>query len=250
MDGDRFHASLLLGAIGDALGAPIEFLMMDTVRKLHGPDGITTFEEEYGGRGKITDDTQMTLFTLEGLIRGHHAMRTGELANPLPAIAQAYLRWLYTQEQRHEPPLDGWLVNVPRLHAARAPGNTCLTSLRGLAAEKPIGTFTNRLNNSKGCGAVMRCAPFAIWSEDVTEVFTLASAAGAITHSHPSGYLSGGTPAVIVHRLTRGDSLDRAVTVARAELSTWDGHEEQLVILDKAMRSEERRVGKECRCRW
>jgi ADP-ribosylglycohydrolase len=235
MDADRFHASLLLGAIGDALGAPIEFLSMEIVYRVHGPDGITTFEEEYGGRGKITDDTQMTLFTLEGLIRGHHAMRTGSLANPLPAVAQAYLRWLYTQGQRNETPFDGWLIQVPGLHSTRAPGNTCITSLRGLNDGKPIGTFTNRLNTSKGCGAVMRCAPFAIWSENVNEVFTLASAAGAITHSHPSGYLSGGTLAVIVHRLVRGDSLDRAVAIARAELSTWDGHEEQLAIVDKAM---------------
>lgn len=234
LDGARFRASLLAGAIGDALGAPVEFLSMDTIRNLHGSDGVTTFEEEYGGRGKITDDTQMTLFTLEGLIRGHHALRAGTLADPLPALQQAYLRWLHTQD-RTETALDGWLITNRELFAARAPGNTCLTALRGLAAGGPVGTFGNRLNNSKGCGAVMRCAPFAIWSEDVGEVFTLASAAGAITHSHPSGYLSGGALAVIVHRLVRGEPLDRAVATAQAELSTWDGHEEQSAILDKAL---------------
>lgn len=235
MDGDRLLACLLLGAIGDALGAPVEFLSIDAIRKHHGPDGVTTFIGGYEGRGKITDDTQMTLFTLEGLIRGHHAMRAGALTNPLPAIANAYLRWLSTQREHFTPSEDGWLLDVRELYFARAPGNTCIRSLRGLRDGHPIGTFTNRLNDSKGCGVVMRSAPFAVWSEDVTEVFTLASAAGAITHSHPSGYLSGGTLAVIVHRLLRGDALDQAVAVARAELSKWDGHEEQLTILDKAM---------------
>ena len=35
----------------------------------YGAEGITQFDAAYGGIGLITDDTQMTLFTVEGLIR-------------------------------------------------------------------------------------------------------------------------------------------------------------------------------------
>ena len=53
---------LLGGAIGDALGAPTEFLDLRSIRRKYGKAGLQT----YDGIGKITDDTQMALFTLKG----------------------------------------------------------------------------------------------------------------------------------------------------------------------------------------
>ena len=236
---DRMLGSILAGAIGDALGAPVEFQAMDTIRNLYGPDGITEFVHEYGGRGMITDDTQLTMFTLEGLIRGHV---TG--ADPVEAVQQAYQRWLHTQtipwvQARWPgagPEPDGWLIGVPGLFALRAPGSTCLAALRGFAAGRARGTVREPLNNSKGCGAVMRAAPFALCSDDPAEVFTLSARAGALTHGHPSGYLSAGVLSVLVHQLLRGADLSDAVGRARAVLITWPGHEEQADALDAALR--------------
>ncbi len=66
----RFRGCLLGGAVGDALGAPIEFIRSnDEIRLSYGPDGVTGCEEGPYGIGAVTDDTQMTLFTAEGLIR-------------------------------------------------------------------------------------------------------------------------------------------------------------------------------------
>ena len=70
---DRFCGCLLGGAVGDALGAPVEFLSIDEIRRRYGDSGITDFDTAYGRRGAITDDTQMTLFTAEGLIRAQAA---------------------------------------------------------------------------------------------------------------------------------------------------------------------------------
>ncbi|EHQ9605923.1 ADP-ribosylglycohydrolase family protein, partial [Salmonella enterica] len=65
-----FKGCLLGGAIGDALGAPVEFDRWATIQKLHGENGVTDFLPAYGGIGKVTDDTQMSLFTAEALMRG------------------------------------------------------------------------------------------------------------------------------------------------------------------------------------
>ena len=54
--------------MGDALGAPVEFLSMPEIILRFGPRGILSFASAYGLVGAITDDTQMTLFTAEGLL--------------------------------------------------------------------------------------------------------------------------------------------------------------------------------------
>lgn len=79
---ERVRGSLLGGAVGDALGWPVEFQRLDVIRERFGPSGVT------GPNGsEVTDDTQMTLFTAEGLLRG---------GTPA-ALKQAYQRWLLTQ---------------------------------------------------------------------------------------------------------------------------------------------------------
>ena len=95
---ERFQGCLLAGAIGDALGgAPVEFMSWREIERRFGPNGIRTFASAYGGEGMITDDSQMTLFTAEGLIRAQHRMADRGLANVDAVIHRAYLRWLYTQ---------------------------------------------------------------------------------------------------------------------------------------------------------
>ena len=66
---DRFRGCLLGGAVGDALGAPLEFMPLEEIVQTYGPNGP---EDLVGGpfpAGSITDDTQMTLFVAEGVIR-------------------------------------------------------------------------------------------------------------------------------------------------------------------------------------
>jgi ADP-ribosylglycohydrolase len=65
----RALGCILGGAAGDALGAPVEFMKRSEILARFGPQGIRDFAPAYGRIGAITDDTQMTLFTAEGLIR-------------------------------------------------------------------------------------------------------------------------------------------------------------------------------------
>ncbi len=240
----RLRGSLLAGAIGDALGAKTEFDSIDRIRELAGPAGITDFIPAYGGVGRITDDTQMTLFTLEALIRAHAQRRHTGSADVVHSLQLAYQRWLHTQgvawdrargpRSDVEAP-DGWLVTHQELFSRRAPGLTCFGELEAYGRSGVRGTVDRPVNNSKGCGGVMRAAPIALWSDDLAEVFRLGAESAALTHGHPSGYLSSGCFAVIVHELLHGRALLDAVATARAELVEYPAHEEQSAALDAAL---------------
>lgn len=230
----RVLGCLLGGAIGDALGAPIEFAKLPGIRNAHGPAGVTGYVPGHWGPGAFTDDTQMTLFTAEGLIRADNRMRDRGLCDVPLVIWGAYQRWLDTQD--HPGPSNanesstrsGWLVNEPALRSQRAPGTTCLSALHSGTP----GSSEAPLNNSKGCGGVMRVAPVGLVSADP---FDLGSAAAALTHGHPSGYLAAGVFAVVVAGLTRGDALTLAIDQALQSLRQHPGHEETLNAVHEAL---------------
>ncbi|MEU3756603.1 ADP-ribosylglycohydrolase family protein [Streptomyces olivoreticuli] len=231
----RVRGCLLGGAIGDALGAGIEFDSLAAIRAAHGPEGVTDYVPAYGRRGAVTDDTQMTLFTVDGLIRAHVRRDTGAW-HPPTDVHRAHLRWAATQRDwgpDEREPDAGWLAREEWLYARRAPGNACLSGL----ADTTMGTLEAPKNpGSKGCGAVMRSAPFGLlvgWEPEL--VFQLAAECAAQTHGHPSGYLAAGAFAVIVHGAARGDGLDGSVQRALAVLATRPGHEETSGALQQAL---------------
>ena len=224
----RFTGCLLGGAVGDALGAAVEFMNLADIRRKFGLRGICTYAPIYGRTGAITDDTQMTLFTAEGLIRAAAAHRQGTLGDPLRVIHRAYLRWLHTQGERSAHPdyddaIDGWLVRCPELHTRRAPGNTCLSAL-GLPH---AGTIEHPINDSKGCGGVMRVAPIGLWGQDPWE---LATRACALTHGHVLGWRSGGGLAVIIAYLAAGAPIRDAVVDAHGGLRPHLGPELDAIL--------------------
>lgn len=239
-DNARLRGCLTAGAIGDALGANTENLPMEVIHERHGPDGITDLPE----KPDITDDTQMTLFTFEAVIRWHVLER---LSGPcdLTAVTQnAYQRWLHTQKTPWEKARgalstleepDGWLITHRDLFRMRAPGLTCTSALQEFARTGEQASITKPVNNSKGCGGVMRVAPVALADEDPQMVFALAAANAALTHGHPSGYLSAGVFAVLVHQLLRGKGLPEALEVAVDSLVRREDHEEVVAAIEHAV---------------
>ncbi len=169
---NRFLGCLLGGAVGDALGAPVEFMRRAEILRQFGPRGLADFAPAYGGLGMITDDTQMTLFTAEGLLRAWVRGTLKGITSYSGVTSLAYLRWLRTQGERPAfdsgigTETDGWLIQHRALHGQRAPGNTCLSALRQMAApDEPAR------NNSKGCGGVMRVAPAGLIARSWTGLF-------------------------------------------------------------------------------
>ncbi len=213
----RIRGCLLGGAIGDALGAPVEFLSLEEIHAQFGPFGIREFAAAYGRLGAITDDTQMTLFTAEGLLRASVRGRLKGIVNVTSAVCHAYVRWLLTQDvaPAMEPDnisRNGWLWAVQDLHARRAPGLTCLESLK----KRTRCGDSRAENDSKGAGAIMRIAPIArlVDGDDAgaaRRIFECAKTCAWITHGHPSGYLSAAAFAVILHALLWGHSIEEGV---------------------------------------
>ena len=66
---DKFRGCLVGGAAGDALGYAVEFMSENNITSKYGVNGIFKYEL-VNGKALIADDTQMTLFTLNGLLLG------------------------------------------------------------------------------------------------------------------------------------------------------------------------------------
>ena len=241
---ERATGCLLGGAIGDALGAPVEFMSLRGIRSAFGAEGVTDFAPAYGRIGAITDDTQMTLWTAEGLLRQEAGLRgdgsRGRSRSSAQTVHAAYLRWLKTQGMasrddgyrvatEQEP--TGWLIGVESLHARRAPGNTCLSAL----ASAGIGTMERPKNHSKGCGGVMRVAPVGLYEQNPERAFGLACEVAAITHGHPTGHLAAGCLAAIVAGIIQGAELRDAVAQATEILTGKRHHEETTARLEHAL---------------
>ena len=238
---NRFRGCLLGGAVGDALGAPVEFMSAEEICEQFGEAGIRDLAPAFGRVGAITDDTQMTLFTAEGLMRGFMREQLKGICHPPSVIANAYLRWLHTQGEwhpSHGDNIDGWLVTNRELFARRAPGNTCVSALRSV---KSFGDIA--VNNSKGCGGVMRVAPvgmlFATLSpsglrESMRTCFDLACKAAATTHGHATGQLASGAMALIVMNLLLDRPLLECMRIAATFLVEQPGHEETLDAMQHA----------------
>jgi ADP-ribosyl-[dinitrogen reductase] hydrolase len=216
---DRILGCLLGGAVGDGFGYEVEFQSLDGIRQRFGPAGITE-PVFHDGRLLVSDDTQMTLFTLEGLSRAD--ITDGDRV--VEEVRRAYLDWLDTQGKS----FPGWvpageLSCFEALRKCRAPGNTCLSALRSGG----YGTIENPINDSKGCGGVMRVAPIGlIAAMSPEEVFEIAARVAAITHGHPSGFWSAAAMASVVRMLVDGEGLDRACERSLGLLAGKPDHEE------------------------
>lgn len=218
---DKIRGSLIGGAVGDALGYPVEFIgSYKGIQNRYGENGITRLDTtqwwlpdgRQSSKAWISDDTQMTLFTACGLL---NAKAQGKA--PKYAICEAYIEWLFTQSSwKSRRFSDCWISNIPELNQRRAPGNTCITALQSIMKGK------EPFNNSKGCGGIMRTAPVAlygaVWRDkpkgeqpegrisDVKDVDMLAADAAEITHQHPLGWLPSALEAHVIYRLLQNEN--------------------------------------------
>lgn len=214
---DKCQGCLVGGAVGDALGYPVEFMSYESICWQFGPSGIRSYWlEETGGVALFSDDTQMTLFTAAGLL----AVSCGaDREKVRSTVHRSYIDWLHTQDTSVRPYGLSKLLDERQLYARRAPGNTCLSALR--SGRK--GTPSQPINHSKGCGGVMRVAPVGLMEADPEHAAVLAADAAAITHGHPMGWLPAAALAWIVNRCVYGTPASLAELVADCadELPRW-----------------------------
>ncbi len=248
---DRIRGCLLGGAIGYALGAPIEFWSDEDILAEFGADGVQGYLParfgDVAGKGLVTDDTQMTLFTVEGLLRANMRGMTRGMCHPPGVVHHAYQRWLTTQNRKGPPPpddtsgpdgVDGWLGREAWLYSRRVPGGACLSAL---GASRGDGYGGAADNDSKGCGGVMRSAPFGLFGPSLQEAAALAAECAGLTHGHVTGQLASGAFAAIIWTICRGRPLELAVNAATDWLVAQPGHEETLEALQRAVRAAQTR---------
>ncbi|MBW3003792.1 ADP-ribosylglycohydrolase family protein [Candidatus Woesearchaeota archaeon] len=155
VDLDKVKGCIFGLAIGDALGAPVEFMTPAEIRKEHG-----ILKDMTGGGwlnllpGEFTDDTDMMLCIATSLIeRKEFDIRD---------IASRYLDWMRT--------------NPPDI------GNTVRRALENLEnGASPLVSGIPAPN--EGNGSVMRCAPIGIAFCNSKQLETYSEMESSITHA-------------------------------------------------------------------
>jgi len=233
---DCIRGALMAGAMGDALGYPVEFMSRNAILQKYGNKGITHFDLDSSGKALVSDDTQMTLFTANGMLMGlTRGYMRGIGGAPEKYVDGAYVEWYYTQTGYKKNASDmgfhyTWLLDLPELAHRRAPGITCLNACESLMRRDEVK------NNSKGCGGIMRVAPMALLvagyrgrKERFYSAYKLAEAGAEIamvTHKHPLGFLPA---AMLTHLL----SVLVPLSVEEAKEKISGIAEETVLILDK-----------------
>lgn len=204
---NNYIGSLIGGAVGDALGYVVEFDSEKNIEKIFGKTGITEYVLSSNNEALISDDTQMTLFTTNGLIAGlTQSLIKKDFDNAncfMSYLSKSYLDWHATQMNFCPAgnPHIAWIANITKLYDMRAPGGTCLQS----CYKGANGTIQNPINDSCGCGGVMRVAPIGLMFNtadgyNIEDIDMFGASAAALTHGHPLGYIPA---AALVHIINR-----------------------------------------------
>ena len=165
---------------------------------------------EHNGIYPFSDDTQMTILTAIGL------SETGPMDDNIWAL---YRRW--AEFQRRGGKLsdgDHWVFSYSSMRDHRAPGNTCMTAILG---NRTAGTIEHPINDSKGCGGIMRVSSVPIWAvaEDRGSLESAMTAAriAAYTHGHPMGYVTAGFLSSMLFHIFEGAALRESIRIARED---------------------------------
>lgn len=198
---DYFRGCLVGGAVGDAKG----------------------YNVREGDKDLISDNTQLTSFTVDALIwADQRAKRKGVYAY-IPCLFYSYQKWYYTQtgslaDKSYEFILDGEILKWEELYARRGEGTTTLNALGGSIHGK-YGSLKNMINTSKGCGSVMRAAPIGMYfCKDAQYAFQIGCDSAALTHGHIDAILSTGYFAYVISGILQGGKLNDVALSALAEL--------------------------------
>ncbi|MGB9887125.1 MAG: ADP-ribosylglycohydrolase family protein [Moorellales bacterium] len=185
---DRILGGLWGVVVGDALGVPVEFVDRERLRR-----APVTGMRGYGTHGQPpgtwSDDTSLTLCTLEGLLSGFD----------LRAIAENFLRWY--QEGRWTP--WGRVFDV---------GITTREAIARLAAGVSPEEAGSDAESANGNGSLMRILPVALYfaGAGTEALLDAAHRVSRLTHRHPRSLMACGYYCVLAASLLRGLDFSRA----------------------------------------
>lgn len=247
---DRVKGGLYGVAVGDALGATVEFMSRDQIRQKYG-----VLRDIVGGGwlnlrpGEWTDDTEMTLAVAEGII--------ADPDDPVPYIGQAFIRWRNTNppdignttrtvlDSAHWTrvlrlaenyslamrPTDKADIRA-RMNTEKLTPDDIQHIYKNLAFRmgviKDKSTFVKNgwfnaaesvdmvFGHTAGNGALMRTIPVALAYRDVGEIFEQSMEIARMTHWDPKAGLSCALYCLIARNLLV-DTRSKHVAIATAK---------------------------------
>ncbi|XKR03888.1 ADP-ribosylglycohydrolase family protein [Ligilactobacillus murinus] len=127
-----------------------------------------------------------------------------------------YQDWLETQFKQGKSELShrpiSWLMEYPEMYASREPGRTCLmTLMRGIP-----GDLNEPINQSKGCGALMRVAPLAFIDRE--DLYLVAIENSALTHGHQMSHIASAALVSLLRYISEGETLCDSVSLMRQDI--------------------------------
>lgn len=168
-------------AVGDALGATLEFMGKEEIRARYGE-----LRDIVGGGwlnlrpGEWTDDTEMTLAVAEGVMK--------DPESPVPYIGEAFLRWRST--------------NPPDI------GSTTRAVFHTYGRLKDWHRAAQRVHEQSGRtagnGALMRTLPLAFVYPDAVDLYMRSMEVARMTHWDPEAGLTCFLYCLIAQRFING----------------------------------------------
>jgi ADP-ribosyl-[dinitrogen reductase] hydrolase len=205
---DRVVGSCLGLALGDALGAPFEFMRAHLI-----PDPLPAFELDWAGgpAGSTTDATSMA----QNLTRS-----LGERAELDPEdLVRRHVEWFLS-----DPPDVSTLTRLVLRRAAR--GEDASTAAREIWERRGPEV-------SAGNDSVMYCAPLGVaYANRPDELFELAPALSALTHFDGRCKTAALAVTLCVAALVRGEDSEVASTSALRGVAEHEGGEELEFLVD------------------
>ena len=245
---DKFEGAIIGSAIGDAFGYPLMRLSFEEICGTFEKNGAMELAISRKTKTALfTEATQMSLFTADGILWAHNERVSDENASVANYVFYSYQMWLYMQTKTIAGPEYEWLFNKKQ-----NPNMSSLLRSKGLGRSRRLndvnidalleaknnnyGTLNKRVNNNKDAGAVKRVVSAGLFYGKSPEMaFRIGCDIGAVTHSHPDGYLPCGVFAAIVAELMTDKSVDDAVNNAMALLAAYPNNENTYNMLQSAV---------------
>lgn len=193
---NRIRGGIYGLAVGDALGATVEFMSRAEIRARYG-----VLQDIIGGGwlnlrpGDWTDDTEMALAVAEGLVKNP--------AEPVEHIGEAFLRWRATN-----PPDIGGTV--------RAVFHSYDRVKDWHRAAEQIDVYRGK---TAGNGALMRTLPLAFVYQDAGDLYIRCMEVARMTHWDPDAGLTCYWYCLIAQGLLKGlkfiEAYDNALAMLR-----------------------------------
>jgi len=206
-------------AVGDALGAPVEFMGAESIQRQHG----RVTEMLSGGwlnvePGEITDDTQMTLCVARGILNS----KAGDVNDVVRKVGAEFIKWYHT--------------------GPKDVGGTCASSISGAiergkktGKEEPpatawiqasAATDTRTGGRSGGNGSLMRTVYIPLYYADPKQMKATATAVSRMTHFDRKAAEACELYCEIINRIVRSEVTH---TGRRTTLDHYDIYEHAIL---------------------